>query len=308
MSSQAYYGSIFRLMWRAFLEWCQTNNNEVINHQRNHLFPKIQDCIATVEKKEDVSNSFQQLETNLTEVTELFKEYKTTRRTASNMFAFWEEYMSMVNILLQFIKAERTADWGLHLTTVAAMLPHFFTMDRQNYARWLPVYLADMNSLAEAHPEVYQEFQSGGHAVSRSNHPFTHVWTDMALEQSINADSKAKGGIIGISQSPAALNRWFLTAHERAFITSALKQMYGLQSNEQEVHKEASTKRVKRDEEDVQKLLSCFSTGLMTDPFSQDTTDLMNFATGVVLPGDLGDAIVSCTKKGKEHMSTFIEK
>lgn len=43
--------------------------------------------------------------------------------------------MSMVYILLQFIKAERTADWGLHLTTVAAMLPHFFTMDRQNYAR-----------------------------------------------------------------------------------------------------------------------------------------------------------------------------
>ena len=105
------------------------------------------------------------------------------------MFAFWEEYLAMVNILVHFIKAERTADWDLHLTTVAAMLPHFFAMGRQNYARWLPIYLADMNSLAAAHPRVYEEFMSGGHAVSRSSHPFAQVWTDMALEQSINADS-----------------------------------------------------------------------------------------------------------------------
>ena len=48
-----------------------------------------------------------------------------------------------------------------------------------------------------------------------------------------------------------ALNRWFLTAHERASIKSALKQMYGLQSNEQGVHKEAAMKRVKQDEGDI---------------------------------------------------------
>ena len=55
----------------------------------------------------------------------------------------------------------------------------------------------------------------------------------MAREQSINADSKGKGGIVGISQTRTALNQWFLTARERTSIPSALKQMYGLQSNEQ---------------------------------------------------------------------------
>lgn len=117
-----------------------------------------------------------------------------------------------------------------------------------------------------------------------------------------------KGGIVGISQTPTALNRWFLTAHERASIKSALKQMYGLQSNEQGVHKEAAMKRVKRDEGDIQNLLSCFSTGLTTDPFSCGITDLMNLASGVVLPADLAEALVSCTNKGLEHMTTFIEK
>ena len=70
----------------------------------------------------------------------------------------------MMNSLVQFSKAERTADWSLHLTTLAAMLPYFFAMDRQNYVRWLPIYLADMKSLAAAHPRVYEEVMSGGHA------------------------------------------------------------------------------------------------------------------------------------------------
>ena len=61
-------------------------------------------------------------------------------------------------------------------------------------------------------------------------------------------------------------------------------------------------------EGDIQNLLSCFSTGLMTDPFSCGITDLMNLASGIVLPADLAEALVSCTNKGREHMTTFIEK
>ena len=55
----------------------------------------------------------------------------------------------------------------------------------------------------------------------------------MALEQSINADSKSKGGMVGMSQSPAALDRWFLTAHECASVTTALREMYGDDENHQ---------------------------------------------------------------------------
>ena len=213
----------------------------------------------------------------------------------------------MVNILLQFIKAERTANWSLHLTTVAAMLPHLFAMDRSNYSRWLPIYLADMNNLQAVHPLVHQEFMSGGHAVSRSSQPFAQVWTDMALEQCINADSKSKGGIIGISQSSATLSRWFLTVHDRASITAALKKMYDLQTSDHTTHKESATKRLQRDEHDVQRLLTCFTSGLMADPFSSDTTDLLNFAT-VVLPSDLADALVASTSKGREQMSNLSRK
>ena len=84
--------------------------------------------------------------------------------------------------------------------------------------------------------------------------------------------------------------------------------MYGLQSNEQGIHKKAAMRRVKQDERDIQNLLSCFSTGLMTAPFSCGITDLMNFASGVVPPADLAEALASCINNGREHMTTFIEK
>ena len=137
----------------------------------------------------------------------------------------------MVDILLQFIKAERSGNWDLYLPALAEMTLHFFAMDGPNYARWLPLYIADMNMLESSHPKVHEEFLAGYFSVSRSGHPFSQVSTDMALEQSINAYSKSKGGIVGMSQSPAALERWFLTAHERVSVTTALREMYGDDEN-----------------------------------------------------------------------------
>ena len=36
-----------------------------------------------------------------------------------------------------------------------------------------------------------------------------------------------------MSQSPAALERWFLNAHERPSVTTALREMYGDDENHQ---------------------------------------------------------------------------
>ena len=199
----------------------------------------------------------------------------------------------MVKLLLQFVKAERTGHWELHLLSVSAMVPHFFAMDRPNYARWLPVYIMDMRQLATKHPQGHQEFVNGYHAVSRSGKPFSQVWTDMALEQTINAESKSKGGIIGISQNPGALDRWFLTSHERASVTTALKNVYTEERNFVA---------------DVQKLVSCFTTELMANPFTQESESLVNFATGVVLPSNSADGLIRSTEKGREQMNTFVEK
>lgn len=131
----------------------------------------------------------------------------------------------------------------------------------------------------------------------------------MALEQSINADSKSKGGVVGITHNQSALQRWFLTAHERASVTTALKEMYAIRdSDRMGTHKESQPKRVQRDEEDVKKLIACFSSNLMTNPFECDADNqLLNIATGVVLPPESAQRLLESTEIGKKNMEAFIQ-
>ena len=69
-----------------------------------------------------------------------------------------------------------------------------------------------------------------------------------------------------------ALQRWFLTCNERAAITSSLNSMYVVQSDNWSVatHKEASANWITGDEQDIQKLMNFFTSGLMTNPFNED--------------------------------------
>ena len=70
----------------------------------------------------------------------------------------------------------------------------------------------------------------------------------MALEQSINLDSKTKGGIISITQRPSVLQKWFLTAHERTATTTVTKSMIDLDESTRRTDKESPKVRVQRDE------------------------------------------------------------
>ena len=55
----------------------------------------------------------------------------STRRTAK----LWLQYLSMVEILQKFIKAERIGDWQLHLHALSEMLPFFAVAGHFHYAK-----------------------------------------------------------------------------------------------------------------------------------------------------------------------------
>ena len=65
---------------------------------------------------------------------------------------------------------------------------------------------------------------------------------------------------------------------------------------------------MKRDEEDVKKLICCFSSQLMINPFNTNKESLFNFATGVVLAEEVADALLASRSKGQEQMKTFVKK
>jgi hypothetical protein len=61
----------------------------------------------------------------------------------------------------------------------------------------------------------------------QSDHGFSAVSCDQTIEQTINRDSKTKGGLVGFSLNHAAIHRWLLAQSERAAITNKCKDMAG---------------------------------------------------------------------------------
>ena len=150
-------------------------------------------------------------------------------------------------------------------------------------------------------PEVHKEFENGNHPVSRSKQPFSQVWTDMALEQTINLDSKTRGGIISISLNPSALERWFLTGHERIAVTTATKQMCGIyDSSRTASHKESGKARKIRDEMDVHKVVTVIKES-MVNPFKptwEDEEPAPPLNIGVVMPPEKADQLLHVKQTG----------
>ena len=141
----------------------------------------------------------------------------------------------MALLLFDFIEAEREANWDIHLDCFKQMLPYDCAFDHAKYFKWGLIYVIDMLRLPQEAPEVYTAFKEGNHSVSRSQtvSKFNTVSTDMAVEQGLNRDSKMKGGIIGVSHDENDVEKWTITAHLRAAVTSNFKVISKLRKNEQ---------------------------------------------------------------------------
>jgi hypothetical protein len=88
-----------------------------------------------------------ELGTSLEKFKPLYNEYKALGRRSSETFHFWDEYLEMVWLLLDFVHADRGSNWNLHLETFTDMLPYDRAFDHQNYFRWGTVYISDMRML-----------------------------------------------------------------------------------------------------------------------------------------------------------------
>lgn len=129
--------------------------------------------------------------------------------TPTNHYSVMKQYMTMVLEMLQFVRAVRTANWELHLMALETFTKYFFARDKVNYARMIPLYLAEMKSLKETDLEIYNEFMEGNWLVNKNpDVPFCALGADHALEH-INRSMKVTGGLVGITLNPSARTKFF---------------------------------------------------------------------------------------------------
>ena len=81
-----------------------------------------------------------------------YNRYTTTYH--GPMAAFWESYLALFELFLDFIRSTREGNWELHKAFLQKMLPWMFAYDHTNCARYFTVYLWDMLQLPSKHPSV----------------------------------------------------------------------------------------------------------------------------------------------------------
>ena len=92
---------------------------------------------------------------SVNEVKEMYDTFVIKRSKVNLLFAFWSKYIEMVQLLLLYIRATRTTEWVLHLSSLRSMIPWFFATDGVNYSRYASSYWVEMMCLEQTNPCMY---------------------------------------------------------------------------------------------------------------------------------------------------------
>jgi len=147
----------------------------------------LEDLHHTFRAKDKESSKVITNSIDISGVANVLHRFKSEGRSQSATFTFWDNFMDAAHIMLRLLRAERDADFELHLNAVCETIPYLIVGGRNNYAKYTPVYVAEMKQLEVEQPATYKHLASGGFVVRRcSKRSFNGVPTDQALEQTVN--------------------------------------------------------------------------------------------------------------------------
>lgn len=114
--------------------------------------------------------------------------FRKTGSEQSATFHYWASFLEAGYTLIKLLSADHEANFEMEKDTDMDTVPYFFLAGCVNYARYAPVYLAEMKNLEVSSPEMFRHMLKGGFVVRRSkeDRTFNYVPTNQALEQSIN--------------------------------------------------------------------------------------------------------------------------
>ncbi|KAG0714477.1 hypothetical protein GWK47_014076 [Chionoecetes opilio] len=184
----------------------------------------------------------------------------------------------------------------MHKSAFMAMLPWFAHYDHTNYTCWGVIYGADISQLDSSHPDIYQQFMDGDYVVKSTRKSFNQISTDLALEH-VNKVGKVAGGLIGITRTDSARDKWCLAYNERSRIVDEITSMFGMAIDDTEyapsAYKDVSPARIKRDREDVQKLQEKLSRFTIFDSESNAGDELTCLMTMDLAPENIKNALLT---------------
>ncbi|XP_063542992.1 uncharacterized protein LOC134751504 [Cydia strobilella] len=123
----------------------------------------------------------------------------------------WVQYFRMTTLVAQFIEAERSANWDLHLSTIKKMLPYFHAAGYFDYAKSCSLYLQDMKGLeTKMNEEEFEKFTRKGYFAVRWTENFE--WSDRAVEKTMTLLKRPGGVTNGIKVTDDFLANWLFAS------------------------------------------------------------------------------------------------
>ena len=238
-------------------------------------------------------------------VLDAIKEHARNKATmlaeSSRTAALWIQYMNMIDILRSFIRAERTSNWELHLRTLTEMLPYLAAAGHNLYVKCARLYLQEMASLPNDHPDVHEKFMSGYHSVRRSDRFWGGLSTDLIIEQVLMRSVKTSGGLTrgkGINEHQRLV--WLLSMPICAETNRVMQSLSGVDFNSGEQNKDICKARMQRDLKDTVTVLTSLAE---RSTFAEDPS-LRNIMTGVNADSNVNvDAAAEVGTKVLESMT-----
>lgn len=146
--------ALSRLFYRQLISWAEEERDTTIfNKEILRKLHVLEDTMINHQPfNEEIFHDI--LDSTKDALEELTVAFIDQRCKKSPTFKFWIEFLEAADILLKFIRAERNADFRLHLTAIKESLPYLKAGGCSNYAKFVPVYLLDMARLKHNNPEI----------------------------------------------------------------------------------------------------------------------------------------------------------
>ena len=210
------------------------------------------------------------------EMKKLTNRLKEESRTAK----LWIQYIGYIDLVKDYIIAERTSDWNLHLKTLSKMLNLFAATGHVNYARSARMYIQQMLELETKYPYLFEKFSAGNHAIRRSNRYWAGLWSDLIIEQTLMRSVKSRGGLTrGRGMEENVRELWISSMSYCAAVHEAMTTLTGVKVSSSEQHQEMGFSRIQTDYEDSLKFFCWLE---KRNPFIYKDKHLHSLSSGVV--------------------------
>ena len=177
-------------------------------------------------------------------------------------------------------------------------------MNKQNYALHGAFYVKVLENIATVYPGLEEIIEEKGLSVQGQAYYSLCTSTDQRGEQTLNRDAKIVGGIKCFSNDPKSVLKWTLNRSKQAKHTAELLKLVALNETSM-ISKGLRLSQILNSEKKVRRLLELLNFEYI-NPFDQNLdSELRNVSSGVALPPEDTDNILSIVTSGHNQYELF---